>query len=844
MSANNTTSINNPTKPSTTSDKIDTSIPPSSSTHVGSGSANAGASLHSHHSKKDSHHLQSSKLRPDLVAGSPNQPSSTSMQPIPPPHRSPYPKAQEGSGLESANQTVSGLDLSPTNTTSAISVPIVPPISGSSLSAARRPSHVDIQNGNSHLATATGFDKKTTVSSSSTINFDYSLSSSQKQPATTPTAPAAHSKSFTPNKQSTLSPSTYKSAALSNLPPDSKTNQDASASNQDDDSSSSEDENALNEESATDYCNGGYHPVEIGETFKNGRYVIVRKLGWGHFSTVWLAKDTHDENRHVAMKVVRSASHYTEAAIDEIYLLKRAVNADPTHPGRAHVVSLLDSFTHEGPNGSHVCMVFEVLGENLLGLIKRYKYKGIPKILVKQITKQVLLALDYLHRECGIIHTDLKPENVLIELGDVELLLQRLEEEEAAKKLQEEELRAERRAKRRASEAHGKAANDEEERKGRRARRKSVVTGSQPLPSPLRSNSSVMLHDFAMSPAVPPSYPDSIASSVFPSKAASKAASKTREIAHQVQQQQLNNIQQHVQMKLGQLANAMSADDSAANNKNATGSEAATKLSSNHIEGQMSSISISNDQDTIMTSAQSVPQSPRHSISVNPSINPSRSPSNEAYSSTNTRTALEENLISVKIADLGNACWVNQHFTDDIQTRQYRSPEVLLGANWGASTDVWSMGCLVFELLTGNYLFYPHNSKTYSKDDDHLAQIIEYLGRISSQLLLTGKWASEYFDRRGDLRNIKKLHHRALLDVLIDYRFEQEDSKQITEFLLPMLETNPRKRADAGGMSNHEWLKDAVGFEGVAKINRVAGASGKDIDGWTKEVSRKHREAR
>jgi serine/threonine-protein kinase SRPK3 len=51
--------------------------------------------------------------------------------------------------------------------------------------------------------------------------------------------------------------------------------------------------------------------------------------------------------------------------------------------------------------------------------------------------------------------------------------------------------------------------------------------------------------------------------------------------------------------------------------------------------------------------------------------------------------------ISVKIADLGNACWTGHHFTNDIQTRQYRSPEVILGAKWGASTDVWSMAAMV-----------------------------------------------------------------------------------------------------------------------------------------------------
>lgn len=67
----------------------------------------------------------------------------------------------------------------------------------------------------------------------------------------------------------------------------------------------------------------------------------------------------------------------------------------------------------------------------------------------------------------------------------------------------------------------------------------------------------------------------------------------------------------------------------------------------------------------------------------------------EKTPSKNSNHGLENEIISVKIADLGNACWVGHHFTNDIQTRQYRSPEVILGAKWGASTDVWSMACMV-----------------------------------------------------------------------------------------------------------------------------------------------------
>ena len=48
---------------------------------------------------------------------------------------------------------------------------------------------------------------------------------------------------------------------------------------------------------------GGYHPVKIGELYSNGRYVVVRKLGWGHFSTVWLVRDI-ESGREGAMKVI------------------------------------------------------------------------------------------------------------------------------------------------------------------------------------------------------------------------------------------------------------------------------------------------------------------------------------------------------------------------------------------------------------------------------------------------------------------------------------------------------------------------------------------------------------
>lgn len=372
-------------------------------------------------------------------------------------------------------------------------------------------------------------------------------------------------------------------------------------------------EATADEEDSEDYCKGGYHPVFVGETYNNGRYTVVRKLGWGHFSTVWLSKDSQT-GKHVALKVVRSAAHYTETAIDEIKLLNKVVQANPNHPGRRYVVSLLDSFEHKGPHGVHVCMVFEVLGENLLGLIKRWNHRGIPMPLVKQITKQVLLGLDYLHRECGIIHTDLKPENVLIEIGDVEQIVQAFVKEE------------------------DKASKDSNPN-GRR-RRRTLITGSQPLPSPLNASFS-NIDKIGLSPHGHSSLNQIVNDS--PSNKSPEGLSMLE------------------QLKLKTQGDKDKQTDPDQKNREKTTDPLEKDLAGVSLDSKKAN----NQAEKVLKEAMSEDPSPMSEV------------------------------ISVKIADLGNACWVGHHFTNDIQTRQYRSPEVILGSKWGASTDVWSMACMV-----------------------------------------------------------------------------------------------------------------------------------------------------
>lgn len=101
---------------------------------------------------------------------------------------------------------------------------------------------------------------------------------------------------------------------------------------------------------AEEYVSGGYHLVRIGDTLNGKRYVVIRKLGWGAFSTVWLCFDTKYDD-YVAIKIVKSERLYRESALEEIQMLSEIRSADPEDPNSYRVVTLLNHFKLIGDNG-------------------------------------------------------------------------------------------------------------------------------------------------------------------------------------------------------------------------------------------------------------------------------------------------------------------------------------------------------------------------------------------------------------------------------------------------------------------------------------------------------------
>ncbi|KAG8723062.1 hypothetical protein FRC09_004895 [Ceratobasidium sp. 395] len=383
----------------------------------------------------------------------------------------------------------------------------------------------------------------------------------------------------------------------------------------------------------------GYFPVWLGQALPSdsGRYIIVRKLGWGQYSSVWLARDL-ELNRFVSLKILtcKATSVLKSGHSDEINFLQKLVAADRSHPGSRHVLEYHDTFEFDGPSGQHRCVVTEALGPSV-SFLRKHGGDGdlrLPLSLVKAIVKSVLLALDYIHESCNIVHTDLKPDNILLRPDD--------------------------------------------------------------LPS-------VVATDMLLDP------------------------SRTYKNA--------TTIRPAVVPVLSQVLSFTAGDDDPDNQR-----------------------------------------------------------------------------VEAIIADFGHSHWRDRHFQEHVQPYALRAPEVILGCGWDSPVDIWSVGCLTAELMTGDWLFNPNAEPTWSLGEDRLARMTETLEeQFPLDMIKKGKNSIGYFHEDGTFAHFTthaepNRTFRALLTEFSLFPEQEEEIQDAVKFLKRCLRLRPEDRASARDLADDPWL--------------------------------------
>ncbi|RNC49289.1 putative protein kinase [Trypanosoma cruzi] len=433
------------------------------------------------------------------------------------------------------------------------------------------------------------------------------------------------------------------------------------------------------EENKNAYCEGGYMSVTPGKKL-NSRYVVVQKLGWGEFSTVWLAYDTMHKTcgklhqAFVALKIAKCDNTVSVSTQYEINLLRYiGMQASPFAP----LTNLVDHFEVPGQYGSHVCMVMPLHGSNLLSIIDQMKAKkGLRSAqeirLIKEIVASVLVGLQELDK-LDVIHTDIKPENILCSLPDPKVL-------------------------------------DVIETFCRRNKDRSAMVPYETVRDAISQgdpNHLVCLADFGLSVALKPP-----------------------------------------------------------NGWDNSNESSESKLLLKSLIGKKREF-----------------------------------PVEKPGTVTNLRGTM-------------------------VQTREYRAPEIIIGLDFNTRTDLWSVGCMVFEIITGDFLMDPKRRTKNERmmDVEHLAMMMQLLGPIPDEIIRLRtrrdpkrpppRYIHRYFNESGRFIYSEKyrLYPRRHLDRELETFLPTAEAQGAADFIMHCLSSyDPSRRPAVHDMLAHRWLSDVMG---------------------------------
>ncbi|KAG6050919.1 hypothetical protein E4U17_006340 [Claviceps sp. LM77 group G4] len=165
--------------------------------------------------------------------------------------------------------------------------------------------------------------------------------------------------------------------------------------------------------------------------------------------------------------------------------------------------------------------------------------------------------------------------------------------------------------------------------------------------------------------------------------------------------------------------------------------------------------------------------------------------------------------LRVRIIDFGVGTflqWRENHLFEEIQPLALRAPEVAIGAPWDTGVDIWTLGCLIVELLH-NFVLFPGitpQKGTWTAEEDHLAKTIRVLGDFPPSLLKKGHLSKSHFD--GQISSACSTDPNGPVTCKRPSDMSKKEVDVFIDFLKGMLEIDPMKRKSAAELLQHEWF--------------------------------------
>jgi serine/threonine-protein kinase SRPK3 len=467
-------------------------------------------------------------------------------------------------------------------------------------------------------------------------------------------------------------------------------------------------------------------------------YVLLKKIGYGNNAGVWMTYQIKTKT-YVALKIQHHECYHDGCR--EVAIIKKINNYCKQNQNKnIYCVTMLDYFVYEEDEETKfVCSVYDLYAGSIQMVLNAGKHKyGLPIPVVKKITKQVLIALATMHTELKIIHTDIKPENILFK-GTPDDHLKIIE------------LFVKSNFQKKYNDLYQTYQNDNQ----RFLEELEILA--------LDSVREICTLEIIVNGGDEEIIPDD----------------------------EDNDEDDFIEGDYDDYDNydSDSEDNEEFNNENKCFNERKQSIDDiiEHLDyKEIHDIETEGDYDfeTVL---------------------------NNRPNTTDKKEMIDNKYIincETALTDFGNSYFYEKRTKNEIQDRRYRAPEVILDFNYGYSCDIWSLACVVFELLTGFILFETHDHSLH-KDIHQLFLMEKMLGPIPEQMKKATKRSKFLFDeeRKYHIKNIEEFKPMPLKERLVkQFLFSEKDANEISKFLMCGLQYDPSKRFSAKDMLGHHWL--------------------------------------